>query len=75
MFVRAWVLGLKLDIIEPSSNPLKDITQQYDFSAMVPLQVHNSFSKLNQIKTLLVGGAPVSKNFTKSIERTLVINF
>ena len=55
MFVRAWVLGLKLDIIEPSSSPLKEIyTTYYDFSAMVPLQVHNSFSKLNQIKTLLM---------------------
>ena len=68
MFVRAWVLGLKLDIIEPSSSPLKDITQQYDFSAMVPLQVHNSFSKLNQIKTLLVGGAPVSSTLQNQLK-------
>lgn len=60
MFVRAWVLGLELDIIEPSSFPLKNSSKYYDFSAMVPMQVHNAFSKLNQIKTLLIGGAPVS---------------
>ena len=60
MFVRAWVLGLKLDIIKPSSNPLEFISKPYDFSAMVPLQIHNSLSKLNQIGTLLVGGAAVS---------------
>jgi O-succinylbenzoic acid--CoA ligase len=33
----------------------------YDFSAMVPLQLQNSISKMNQIKTLLVGGASVSE--------------
>ena len=27
IFVRAWVLGLKLDVIEPSSSPLKHITK------------------------------------------------
>ena len=68
MFVRAWVLGLKLDVIEPSSSPLKHITKQYDFSAMVPLQVHNSISKLNQIKTLLVGGAPVSSSLQNQLK-------
>lgn len=60
MFVRAWVLGLKLDIIEPSSNPLEDISKPYDFSTMVPLQIQNSLSDLNKIGTLLIGGAPIS---------------
>lgn len=60
MFVRAWVLGLKLDVIEPSSYPLERLPEKfYDFSAMVPLQLQNSISKINQIKTLLVGGASV----------------
>ena len=62
MFVRAWVLGLKLDVIEPSSYPLERLPEKfYDFSAMVPLQLQNSISKINQIKTLLVGGASVSE--------------
>ena len=59
MFVRAWVLGLKLDV-EPSSYPLERLSEKfYDFSAMVPLQLQNSISKINQIKTLLLGGASV----------------
>jgi O-succinylbenzoic acid--CoA ligase len=68
MFIRAWVLGLKLDTLEPSSNPLEYTTQYYDFSAMVPLQVHKSYSKLNQIGTLLVGGAPVSMALANLLE-------
>lgn len=69
MFVRAWVLGLKLDIIEPSSNPLEFISKLYDFSAMVPLQIHNSLSKLNQIGTLLVGGAAVSIDLAHQLKQ------
>lgn len=68
MFVRAWVLGLELDIIEPSSNPLEHVIKQYVFSAMVPLQVHNSFLKLKQIKILLVGGAPVSEDLANRLK-------
>ena len=68
MFVRAWVLGLKLDFIEPSSQPLQHITKVYDFSAMVPLQVHNCFSKINKIKTLLIGGAHVSDSLANKFK-------
>ncbi|MGC6437820.1 MAG: AMP-binding protein [Flavobacteriaceae bacterium] len=67
MFVRAWILGLNLDYIEPTSNPLESISIDYDFSAMVPLQLKNSLTKINQIKTLLVGGAPVSERFKNEL--------
>lgn len=60
MLVRAMVLGLELDITEPSSNPLTENKKTYDFCAMVPMQVENSIEKLHQIKTLIIGGAPVS---------------
>ena len=60
MLVRAMVLGLHLDYVEPSSTPLKNNEKQYDFAAMVPLQVQNSLEQLPQIKTLIIGGAPVS---------------
>lgn len=59
MLVRALILGWWLDVIPPSSNPLQSINTLYDFSAMVPLQVHHSLSKLNFIKTLLVGGGAI----------------
>ena len=68
MFVRAWVLGLRLDIIEPSSSPLSAILKPYDFSTMVPLQVHNSIPKLHQIRILLVGGAPVSEDLANQLK-------
>lgn len=67
MFVRAWVLGLKLDVIEPSSNPLEFISKPYDFSAMVPLQVQNSLSGLNKIGTLLIGGAPIASTLVNKL--------
>ena len=61
MLVRAMVLGLSLDVIEPSSHPLDDLLGNYDFAAMVPLQVQNGLTELHHIKTLLIGGAAVSK--------------
>lgn len=73
MLVRAMVLGLELDYISPSLNPLQDNIKPYDFSAMVPLQVENSLKELNLIKTLIVGGAPVS-NTLKEIFNERVKN-
>lgn len=67
MLVRAMALGLELDYIAPSTNPLQNSIKPYDFSAMVPLQVENSLKKLNLIKTLIVGGAPVSNTLKKVI--------
>ena len=68
MIVRALVLGWNLDIIEPTSNPLGKITKEYDFSAMVPLQLRNSLSKINQIKTLIVGGGVVSTDLEIALQ-------
>ncbi|RTE52183.1 O-succinylbenzoic acid--CoA ligase [Arenibacter aquaticus] len=60
MLVRAMVLGWEIDVLEPTSNPLEKTNVGYDFGAMVPLQVAESIPRLNQIKTLIVGGAPIS---------------
>ena len=60
MLVRAMVLGLELDCVTPSSNPLQPEAGQYDFCAMVPLQAENSVGALSKVKILIVGGAPVS---------------
>lgn len=61
MLIRAITLGWHLDVIAPNSNPLENIEKQYDFSAMVPLQLENSISKINLIQKLIVGGGVVSK--------------
>ncbi len=69
MLVRAMVLGLHLDYVEPSSNPLSDNKKSYDFVAMVPLQVQNSLNQLSsRVKTLIVGGAPVDSSLRSKLK-------
>ncbi|MGP1994142.1 AMP-binding protein [Zobellia laminariae] len=76
MLVRAMVLGLAIDCVSPSSNPLTATTGDYDFVAMVPLQFRNSLNELDGVKKLIVGGAPVSytlkKEFLNASQRTNV---
>ncbi len=74
MLVRAMVLGLELDYVEPASNPLTAVSKSYDFAAMVPLQVENAVAKIEQIKTLLIGGAAVSIKLKEKLreKRTVV---
>ncbi|PAM94891.1 O-succinylbenzoic acid--CoA ligase [Flavobacterium sp. IR1] len=57
MLVRSLILGLDLDIVAPSTEPLALNTTNYDFVAMVPLQVQNSIEGLKKVKKLIVGGA------------------
>jgi O-succinylbenzoic acid--CoA ligase len=67
MFVRAYVLGLEMDCVNPSSKPLKALKRSYDFCAMVPLQLENSIEYLHHIKTIIVGGAKVSKGLISKL--------
>jgi O-succinylbenzoic acid--CoA ligase len=68
MLIRAMILGLSLDLVAPTSNPLENQYKHYDFCAMVPIQVENSLEQLHQIKTLIVGGAPASKTLIESLQ-------
>jgi O-succinylbenzoic acid--CoA ligase len=68
MLIRGLALGWKLDVIQSNSNPLEKIKRQYDFSAMVPLQLENSLSKISLIKKLIVGGGVVSKELESKIQ-------
>lgn len=69
MLVRAMVLGLELDYVEPSSSPLPENNKIYDFVAMVPLQVQNSLNQLSaRVKTLIVGGAPVESGLRSELK-------
>ena len=68
MLVRAMVLGLHLDTTEPVSNPLNGNDKEYDFGAMVPMQLQNSIQQIGQIKTLLVGGAPLSLSVKQELK-------
>lgn len=68
MLVRAMVLGLQLDYVEPSSTPLAGVTKSYKFGAMVPLQLENSLDQIEQITTVIVGGAPLSEQLKDKIQ-------
>ncbi|PWL39076.1 O-succinylbenzoic acid--CoA ligase [Flagellimonas aquimarina] len=68
MLVRAMVLGMEIDCEEPSSTPLAKIQTNYDFAAMVPLQVENSLDQLSQIATLIIGGAAIAKSLKEKLE-------
>ena len=68
MVVRALELALDLKVVEPSSSPLKDIDDQIDFAAMVPLQLENSINDLNKVKTLIVGGGTVNWKLIKKLQ-------
>lgn len=70
MLVRALTCGLHLDTMEPSSNPLENSNKVYDFVAMVPMQISASIDKLNQIKTLIIGGAKVNYQLAAEILKT-----
>ncbi|QLE02935.1 AMP-binding protein [Galbibacter sp. BG1] len=69
MLVRAMILGLEIDLVAPTLNPMCEINKSYDFAAMIPLQVYNSLDKLNQIKQLIVGGAAVKKELIESVQQ------
>ncbi len=68
MLIRAMVLGWKIDLVPPKTNPLDTVYKQYDFCAMVPLQLDNSINRLHLIKKLIVGGGPVSENLKELIQ-------
>ncbi|MHA7057325.1 AMP-binding protein [Aquimarina sp. M1] len=68
MLVRAMILGWKIDLVPPKTNPLDTVYKQYDFCAMVPLQLDNSINRLHLIKKLIVGGGKVSENLKELIQ-------
>jgi O-succinylbenzoic acid--CoA ligase len=68
MMVRALILGLDMDIRVPSAAPLDLLKKTYDFCAMAPMQLQNSLHDLHKVKTLIVGGAPVSGSLQAKIQ-------
>ena len=68
MLVRALVLGWKLDVVAPVSNPIENLKKEYDFAAFVPMQLQNSLKNIHKIKTIIVGGGIVSSKLEKQIQ-------
>lgn len=69
MWVRALSLGWELTVVPVSSKPLLNTSLDFDFAAMVPLQVANSLGQMKRIKTLIVGGGVVSKELSLKIQK------
>ena len=69
MFVRAFILGLDMEFVAPSSHPMERVKGDFDFCGMVPLQAKNSLKDLHRIKKLIIGGAKINK----TLESELVV--
>lgn len=68
MLVRAMILGLEIDCVEPSAHPIFDYEKHYDFSAMIPLQLKHTLNYTHNIKTIIVGGSKVTKPLLERIK-------
>lgn len=76
MLVRGMVLGLSLTVVPPSANPCLNLPHaDFDFTALVPLQLQTILEQtpekipiLNQMKAILVGGAPVSRGLEMALQ-------
>ena len=69
MWVRALSLGWCIDVVPVDTKPLTHTKSNYDFGAMVPLQVQNSLEELPRIDKLIIGGAPISYGLAQKLKK------
>lgn len=71
VWVRSFILGLEMKFVEPNSNPLENIDENFDFCAMVPLQAKNSMKELKKkrIKKLIIGGVTIHKALEEQLQK------
>lgn len=74
MIVRAMLSGADLVCVPPSSSPLKEVKQDLDFAAFVPLQVETLLAgprttdQLSRVKQIIIGGAVVSPPLERQLQ-------
>ncbi|NQX82423.1 MAG: AMP-binding protein [Flavobacteriaceae bacterium] len=68
MLVRAMVSGWNITLSSVSSFPLKEINCNFDFVAMVPMQVSNSLEKIHLFNKVLIGGAAIDSGLNKNLQ-------
>lgn len=72
MVVRSLVTGMNIIVRPVSSNPLHGLEERIDFAAFVPLQVSTLIAEapdaLDEIKTVIIGGAKLSDNTTRALQ-------
>jgi len=61
MVVRAFVTGMNLVVVEPSSNPFVKVTEKIHFAAITPFQLAFSLDalKARRIDAIIVGGGEI----------------
>lgn len=69
MLVRAMIAGWNLYTTAPEKNPLAKMDEDFDFTAMVPYQVHHSLLELYKVKKLIVGGGAVSRELEDCLQQ------
>lgn len=69
MLVRAFILGLELDVFNPSTTPFSRIEKNYDFAALTPLQAEMSFDKLSHFKIVIIGGAQIHSELETKLKK------
>ncbi|MFA9212235.1 MAG: AMP-binding protein [Candidatus Methylacidiphilales bacterium] len=73
LLARAILLNSAITIVNPSSNPFKDLPDNhpYTFASLVPMQLQKILQNvqqkkvLNQFENILLGGAPASNSLIK----------
>ncbi|QAA80393.1 O-succinylbenzoic acid--CoA ligase [Aequorivita sp. H23M31] len=68
MLVRAMIAGWDLYITSPDKNPLESVTQNFDFTAMVPYQLHHSLNELHKVQKIIVGGGAISRELENELQ-------
>ena len=68
MLVRAMILGLELDLIEPTSKPAIDSDKEYDFAAMLPIQLQNSLHLVSSFKNIIIGSVKASNKLIDDLQ-------
>jgi O-succinylbenzoic acid--CoA ligase len=79
MIVRAIVGKLKVLLLHPSSNPIRDLDQPVDFAAFTPYQlqhiIQESPDKLSLIKKAIIGGSKVDDALEKAMANMSTLFF
>lgn len=79
MLARSFTLGMTAYILPPVANPLKAITSSLSisFTAMAPYQIKmvleespDKITLLDQMKAILLGGAPVDPRLEEALQKT-----
>jgi O-succinylbenzoic acid--CoA ligase len=73
MVVRSLFLGMQLIVTDVKSNPLDNLNIDFDFTAMVPMQIEKTIehasSVLKENQKIIIGGGPISNQLESHIQQ------